>query len=207
MSKRYYWPRINEDTTHFIKAWVKRQVNQTSYQKQGDLVQQLSTPARPWHFMCMNFAGNLSAPQGYDVIFVMVERFAKLAQCVPIVETATALETSYSILKGWWRHHGLPRVIGSNWRLKFTNAFYLYLSTKVGINLRFSMAFHSQTIRKIERVNGFFNQYLRNLVGADQRDWADYVGWAEFGCNVAIHLRTKGSSLVVACGMRSNLLI
>jgi hypothetical protein len=43
-------------------------------------------------------------------------------------------------------------------------------------------------------------------VGADQRDWADYVGRAKFGCNVAMHLTTKGSSFVLAYGGRSNLL-
>ena len=43
-------------------------------------------------------------------------------------------------------------------------------------------------------------------MGADQRDWTDYVDRAEFSCNVAMHLATKGSSFVVACGVRSNLL-
>jgi hypothetical protein len=43
-------------------------------------------------------------------------------------------------------------------------------------------------------------------VGVDQRDWANYVGRAEFSRNVAMHLATKGSSFVVACGVRSNLL-
>jgi hypothetical protein len=50
------------------------------------------------------------------------------------------------------------------------------------------------------------DQYLRNLVGVDQRGWADYVGRAEFHYNVAMHLATKGSSFVMACGVRSNLL-
>jgi hypothetical protein len=43
-------------------------------------------------------------------------------------------------------------------------------------------------------------------VGADQRDWVNYVGRAEFRYNVAMHLATKGSSSVVACGVCSNLL-
>ncbi len=43
-------------------------------------------------------------------------------------------------------------------------------------------------------------------MGADQRDWVHYVGRAEFSCNVAMHLATKGSSFMVANGVRSNLL-
>jgi hypothetical protein len=78
----------------------------------------------------------------------------------------------------------------------------MHLSRKVGTKLKFSTAFHSQMVGK----NGVVNQYLRNLVGADQRDWVHYVGRAEFSCNVAMHLATKGSFFVVANGVRSNLL-
>ena len=66
------------------------------------------------------------------------------------------------------------------------------------MKLRFSMAFQSQTDGKTKRVNEVLKQYLRNLVGADQREWAEYVGRAEFSCNVATHLATKELSFVVA---------
>jgi hypothetical protein len=69
------------------------------------------------------------------------------------------------------------------------------------MKLRFSTTLHSQMNGKSERVNGVLKQYLRNLVGADQGDWADYVGRAECNCNVATHLATKGWSFVVAYGV------
>ena len=73
--------------------------------------------------MTMDLITSLSKLQEYDVIMVMVERFANLAHMVLIVTIATVLETAYLILKGWWRHHGLPRVIVSDHDLKFKNAF------------------------------------------------------------------------------------
>jgi hypothetical protein len=42
----------------------------------------------------MDFITSLPEPQGYDAILVMVVQFAKLAHIVPIVETATALQTT-----------------------------------------------------------------------------------------------------------------
>ena len=69
------------------------------------------------------------------------------------------------------------------------------------MKLRFSMAFHSQTNGKMERLNGGSNQYLRNLVNANQRDWGDYVGRAEFSCNVAMHLATRGLFFMLAYGV------
>jgi hypothetical protein len=53
----------------------------------------------------------------------------------------------------------------------------------------------------VERVNGVSNQYLKNLVGVDQQDWMEYMGPAEFSCNVAMHLATKRSSLVMTYGV------
>ena len=65
------------------------------------------------------------------------------------------------------------------------------------------MAFHPQMDGQTEHVNGVLNQYLRNFVIADQQDWADYIGLAEFGCNVATHFATQGLSFVVAYGVNA----
>jgi hypothetical protein len=155
-------------------------VNRTSYQKQGGLLQSLPIPTGPWHCICMDFITILPEPQEYDAILLMVVRFAKLGHMVPIVGTATALETAQPFLKCWWRHHGLPRVIVTDRDPKFSNAFWMHFARKVGMKSKFSMAFHSKMVRNTERVNGISNQYSRNLVGVDQRDWANYVGQAEF---------------------------
>ena len=74
---------------------------------------------------------------------------------------------------------------------KFTSAFWRHFFRKVGTKLTFSTAFHPQTDEQTERVNGVLNQYLRNFGSADQRDWADYVGLAEFSFNAATHSATK----------------
>ena len=50
-------------------------------------------------------------------------------------------------------------------------------------------------------MNVVLKQYLRNLMGADQGDWADYVGQAELNCNVATHLAIKGLSFMMAYGV------
>ena len=86
-------------------------MNRASYQKQVELLQPLPILSRPWHNVSMDFITSLSELQRYDVIFVMVDQFSKLAQMVPTMGTATALESAKLFLNAWWRHHGLPRVI------------------------------------------------------------------------------------------------
>jgi ribosomal protein L21E len=149
----------------------------------------------------MDFITSLPESQGYDAILVMVDRFSKLAHMVPTRGTATALETAKIFLDAWWKHHGLPRVIVSDRDPKFTSAFWRHFFRKVGTKLTFSTAFHPQTDGQTERVNGVLNQYLRNFVSADQRDWVDYVGLAEFSYNAATHSATKESPFKVAYGV------
>ena len=74
-------------------------------------------------------------------------------------------------------------------------------------NIKLSMSFYFQPVVKPEPVNKNWNQYLRNLLNTYQRDWTDYVGWTEFSRNVDMHLATKGSSFMMAYGVRSNLLV
>jgi len=73
---------------------MKCQVNRASNQNQGGFLQPLPIPLAPWHGMCMDLITSLPESHGYDAILLMVERFAKLAHMVPIVGTATALETA-----------------------------------------------------------------------------------------------------------------
>ena len=49
------------------------------------------------------------------------------------------------------------------------------------------MAFYPQNFERTEHVNGVLNLYLKNLVGADQQNRADYEGQAEFSCDVINH--------------------
>ena len=66
----------------------------------------------------------------------------------------------------------------------------------------------NQYLNNLDRwdVNGILDQYLKNLVDADQGDWADYLGQVEFSCNVIMHLATKELSFVVVYEVRFNLL-
>ena len=47
VSKRYHWPCMKEDIAHFMKAWVKCQMNRVFYQKQTGLSQPLLIPPKP----------------------------------------------------------------------------------------------------------------------------------------------------------------
>ena len=74
-------------------------------------LQLLPKPVGAWHCICMHLITILPKFQRYDAILVIVERFAKLAHMVLIVGIAITLKIAEPILKGWWKHYGLPMVI------------------------------------------------------------------------------------------------
>jgi hypothetical protein len=149
----------------------------------------------------MDFITSLPESRGSDAIFVVVDRFSKLARMEPTKGTATAFETAVLFFNVWWRHHGLPKVIVSDRDPKFTSAFWRHLFRRMKTKLTFSTAFHPQTDGQTERVNGVLNQYLRNYVSADQSDWSEYLGLAEFSYNASRHSATGESPFKVAYGV------
>jgi transposase InsO family protein len=200
-SKRFYWPGMKEDITHYVKICVTCQSNRASYQKQAGLLRPLPIPNGPWECVSMDFITSLPMSRGCDAIFVVVDHFSKLAHMEPTQGTAMALETARVFLNIWWKHHGLPRVIVSDRDPKFTSAFWRHLFCKMKTKLTFSTAFHPQTDGQTERVNGVLNQYLRNYVSADQSDWADYLCLGEFSYNKAKYAATGESPFQVAYGV------
>jgi hypothetical protein len=94
VSKRYHLPCMKEEIAHFVKTFVKCQLNRACYQKQTNFLQPLPIPPGPWHGISMDFITSLPELQGYNVILVMVDRFSKLVYILPTVATANALETA-----------------------------------------------------------------------------------------------------------------
>jgi hypothetical protein len=68
------------------------------------------------------------------------------------------------------------------------------------MKLSFNTTFHPQIYDQIERVNGVLNQYFRNYMSIDKKDWGEHLGLVEFYYNSITHLITKMSSFKLALG-------
>jgi hypothetical protein len=63
----------------------------------------------------------------------------------------------------------------------------------VGTKLSFNITFHTQI-----NGHGVLNQYLKNYVNIDQRDWGEHLGLMEFCYNSITHLASKMSLFELA---------
>ena len=67
----------------------------------------------------------------------------------------------------------------------------------LGIEMRLSTVFHSQTDGQTERINQEFEQYLWFFVEHRQKNWPEWLALAEFAVNNKIYMATKVSSFMV----------
>jgi len=78
----------------------------------------------------------------YNTIYIVVNRYTKMALYLLIVKTITITELADLFLDKVVRHFGIPRGIVSNYGSIFTSKFWLELCFTTKIKRRLSTAFY-----------------------------------------------------------------
>ena len=130
----------------------------------------------------MDFITELPVSEGCDQLWVIIDRFTKMAYFIPLTEK-TAADFAIIFAQEVWRHHGLPTDIVSDRDSQFTSDVWKEFLKILGIRSRMSTAFHPQMDGQTERLNQTIEAYLRAFVGKKQDDWMRLLPMAEFAYN------------------------
>nr|GEV19066.1 putative reverse transcriptase domain-containing protein [Tanacetum cinerariifolium] len=121
MKKLYWWPNIKADIATYVCkcltcAKVKAEHQRPSgllvkaeHQRASGLLVQPEIPVWKWDNITMDFVTKLpKSPQGYDTIWVIVDRLTKSAIFAPMRETDPLEKLAKLYLKEVLARHGIP---------------------------------------------------------------------------------------------------
>ena len=135
-----------------------------------------------------------------DSIFVVVDRFSKMAHFIPCNRTDDASHIANLFFRDIVRLHGVPKSIVSDRDVKFMSYLWKTLMAKFGIKLLFSSSSHPQTDGQTEVVNRSLSTLLRLLIKKNLKNWEEVIPHAEFAYNRAKHSTTQKSRFMVVYG-------
>ena len=158
----------------------------------GDL-QPLPIPAGLWQSVSMDFIIELPPSEGYDTLFVCVDRFMKMAHFIATISNVTAEEAAQLYCRHIWKLHGLPVDTVFDRGLQFISQFTRHLLKRLDIQGNRSTAYHPQSDEQTEPVNQTLEQYLWIYCDYQQDDWHQLLPLAEF-----VYNNTQNSSTRVS---------
>ena len=191
ISRDFWWPKMWKSVKDFVQSCDICSRSKTPRHRPYGLLQPLPIPQQPWSSISMDFITDLPSSGSYDSIFVIVDRFTKMAHFVPCTKSITGEETAQLFIDNIYRYHGLPKDIISDRGTQFVSRFWRTLFKILKVDIKLSSAFHPQTDGQTERVNQVLEQYLRCTINYQQDDWTTLLPLAEFAYNNTVHSSTQ----------------
>ncbi|GJT24398.1 zinc finger, CCHC-type containing protein [Tanacetum coccineum] len=151
----------------------------------------------------MDFVMKLpKSSQGYDSIWVIVDRLTKFAIFTPMRETDSMEKLARMYLKEVVTRHGIPALIICDRDPRFASNFWRSLQKALGTSLDMSTAYHPQTDGQSERTIQTLEDVLRACVIDFGNGWVKHLPLVEFSYNNSYHASIKAAPFEALYGRK-----
>nr|GFA51645.1 putative reverse transcriptase domain-containing protein [Tanacetum cinerariifolium] len=139
---------------------------------------------------------------GYDTIWVIVDRLTKSAHFLSIRENDPMEKLMKLYTKEVVTRHGVPVSIISDRDGRFTSLFWQALHKALGTRLDMSTAYHPETDRQSDRTIQTLEDMLRACIIDFGKSWDRHLPLVEFSFNNSYHTSIKAAPFEALYGRK-----
>jgi hypothetical protein len=184
LKQRYWWYGMKRDVDAHVALCDTCHKVKDEHQRPAGLLQPLKVPEWKWEEIGMDFIVGLPRTRdGYDSIWVIVDRLTKVAHFIPVRTTYTGAKLAKLYMSMIICLHGVPKKIVSDRGTQFTSRFWEKLHESMDTKLNFNSAYHPQTDGQTERTNQILEDMLRSCALKHSGSWDKSLPYAEFSYN------------------------
>nr|GEY28288.1 reverse transcriptase domain-containing protein [Tanacetum cinerariifolium] len=181
MKKLYWWPNMKANIATYVSKCLTFAKVKAEHQEPSRLLVQPKIPDRKWDNITMDFVPKLpKSSQGYDTIWVIVDRLTKSEIFTPIRETDPMDKLARIYLKEVVTRHGIPVSIISDRDPRFASNFWRSLQNALGTRLDMSTAYHPETDGQSKRTIQTLKDMLRACAIDFGKGWVNHLPLVEF---------------------------
>ena len=149
VAARYYWPKMMEDVSNFVKNCKCQAVKVHKHTKIPPVNRPI--PGRRFTQLMVDVVGPLpKSAKGMTHLLTIIDRTSRYVQAVPMPE-ATAESCCQAFLEGWVAQFGLCRNIISDNGNTFIAKLWTTMHVKLGALVSYTPLYHSASLGHLER--------------------------------------------------------
>ena len=172
LSPRFYWKRMKLDIIRFCKSCDVCQKTKTSNFTRFGMLIPNPIPARPYQPISMDFVVNLPWSEGYNAIYVVVDRLTKHASFIPTTTGLDAEGFALLFVKVVVCRFGLPESIVTDRDPWWSSDFWMGVAKALRTKMSLSSSHHPQHDGQTEVVNKLLTVMLRTFIEGKRDQWS-----------------------------------
>ncbi|GJU63348.1 hypothetical protein Tco_1245183 [Tanacetum coccineum] len=203
MKKLYWWPNMKANIATYVSKCLTCARVKAEHQRPSGLLVQPEIPQWKWDNITMDFVTKLPrSSQGYNTIWVIVDRLIKSKIFLPMRETDPLEKLAKMYLKEVVPRHGIPISIICDRDLRLASKFWKLHQKALGTSLDMSTAYHPKTDGQSERTIQTLEDMLRACVIDFGKGWVDHLSLVEFSYNNSYHASIKAAPFEALYGRK-----